>query len=42
MTEECLLYALFTPTRDDYGPEGTPMTSKSNVWINDAAVEGDE
>lgn len=34
MTKVCTIYALFVPTRDDYGPEGTKMTSKSNVWIS--------
>jgi hypothetical protein len=34
MTKECTFYALFVPTRDDYGPEGTKMTNKSNVWIS--------
>lgn len=34
MTKVCTIYAYFVPTRDDYGPEGTKMTSKSNVWIS--------
>jgi len=34
MTKECVLYAFFVPTRDDYGPEGQKMTSKTNVWIS--------
>lgn len=34
MTKVCTIYAFFVPTRDDYGPEGTKMTSKSNVWIS--------
>ncbi|MCG2634724.1 MAG: hypothetical protein J4A00_07390 [Gammaproteobacteria bacterium] len=34
MTEICEIYAWFTPTRDDYGSEGTTMTETSNTWIS--------
>ncbi|MCG2634262.1 MAG: hypothetical protein J4A00_04945 [Gammaproteobacteria bacterium] len=37
MTDECLLVAAFTPTRDDFGPEGTPMTEETNAWLKTGA-----
>ena len=33
MTDVCLLVAAFTPTRDDFGTEGTPMTEETNAWL---------
>lgn len=40
MTKECVIYALFMPSRDDYGPEGTKMTGKSNVWVSQDQGKG--
>jgi quercetin dioxygenase-like cupin family protein len=35
LTDECHFMAVYSPNRPDFGPEGTPMSTKSNVAIAD-------
>lgn len=35
LTDVCDFLAVYSPNRPDFGPEGTPMTAKSNMAIQD-------
>lgn len=37
LTERCHFMVAYSPNRDDFGPEGTPMTTESNIGLHDAA-----
>lgn len=37
LTDRCHFMVAYSPNRDDFGPEGTPMSTESNIGLHDAA-----